>query len=138
MPNHNDLAKDFIKGTHLVGKCGEMRFEGSKAYSYEVMIARKHKGVLLINNMPYSTSTSAHRGKIRNAAMAAHMQILEVPNLYGEHSVNLQHFDGVRRELERRMTRARLRKPIQKSLDHLDKTERLYRGLFMLDVKEAA
>ncbi|WLR90912.1 hypothetical protein [Shinella zoogloeoides] len=138
MANHNDLAKNFVEGTYPAEHVGAMRYEKDKAFSYDVLIARKAKGVLLINNMPYSTSTAAHRGKIRNAAKDVGMPIIEVPNLYFEHEVNLQHFSGVRRELEHRKTRARLVKPIQDSLDHLDKTEQLYRGLFMLDAKEAA
>lgn len=140
MINHIDLARAFVTGTHRVAKCGEMRFDGSKAYSYDVLIARKHNGVMLINNMPYSTSTSAHRGKIRRQAEAAGMTIIEVPNLHFEHEQNLQYFRGLRRELQRRLERATKPKPIHESIAAVERDERLYLTVFpnALSGKEAA
>ena len=130
MPNFQEYAAEFVSSSHFIGKIGPLRFEGSKAYSYEVLIARKVNGVMLLNNMAYSTSTSAHRGKIRRWAEAAGMQIIEAPNLYDEHGVNLQHFDAVEKDLRRRLMRATRPKPIEDAIKQIQRTRRLYLTVF--------
>jgi len=137
--NHNDLAKAFIAGVKPKGACGAFTFDGDFAYSYSATIARKVAGVLLVNCMGFSTSTSAHRGKIRAAAKEAGLRIIEVPNLYLEHDDNLRHFRSVRRELERRLPRARMRFEVEDKIEHIGEEERAYRDLFLpAESKEAA
>ncbi|OWZ90425.1 hypothetical protein B9J07_27960 [Sinorhizobium sp. LM21] len=142
---HMDLAEAYIHSTGGSYTAGSLSYTDNWAHSWNIAIARKVKvgrqTVLLINSMPYSVSTSAHRGSIRRAAKAAGLRTFEVPNLHIDqsHELNLRVYRARIADLENRRRTAHKPAKYDQLIQELQREMSDYIDLFEPEqLKEAA